>query len=166
MSYSIRQATPVDYGALAAIERAAAAMFRDSPHPQMADAPLACEHLATHDHVWVVVDTPGNPVGFAIVRPMTDAWHLQELDVHPAHARRGLGARLIAAIADAARTRGLPALTLSTTSDIPWNAPYYERLGFRSLAAQELTADLLEVQRLESAAGLPLHARVCMRKTL
>lgn len=166
MSYHIRQATPADHSALPAIERAAAAMFRDSPYPQMADAPLACEHLSPHDHVWVVVDAQGDPVGFAIVRPMTDAWHLQEIDVHPAHARRGLGARLITAIADAARICGLPALTLSTTSDIAWNAPYYERLGFRRLAAPELTADLLEVQRLERAAGLPMAVRVCMRKPL
>ena len=29
-----------------------------------------------------------------------------------------------------ARTEGRPALTLTTFGDVPWNAPYYQRLGF------------------------------------
>jgi GNAT superfamily N-acetyltransferase len=166
MSYSIRWATPADHTALSSIERAAAALFRHTPHPQMADGPLACEHLQPSDAVWVVVDAQDQPVGFAIVRTAAQAWHLQEIDVHPAHARRGLGARLIAAIAHAAEIQGVPALTLSTCDDIPWNAPYYARLGFRALSPAELTADLWSVRSAEAAAGLPMQHRVCMRMTL
>jgi len=170
MSYTIGEATSSQIEqwrtALSAIERAAAAMFRDSPHPQMADAPLACEQLAPHDSVWIACDAHGQPVGFLIVRAAADALHLQEIDVHPAHARQGLGARLIAAVADWARARGVPALTLSTCSDIPWNAPYYQRLGFRELTLPELTPHLLEVRHLETCAGLPMQSRVCMRKSL
>ena len=166
MSYSIREATTADHAELSAIERAAAAMFRESPYPQLADAPLACEHLQPADRIWVIVDAQHCPVGFAITRWAGRAVHLQELDVHPQHARRGLGARLIEAIADWARARGAPALTLSTCADIPWNAPYYARLGFRPLAVPELTAELLEVRRAETVAGLLMQHRVCMQRTL
>jgi GNAT superfamily N-acetyltransferase len=166
MSYSIRRATSADHTVLSTIERAAAAMFRNTPHPQMADASLACEHLQTGDDVWVVVDGQDRPVGFAIMRAAAQAWHLQEIDVHPAHSRRGLGGRLIAAIAHEAATHGVTALTLSTCDDIPWNAPYYARLGFRALSLEELTADLWAVRRAEAAAGLPMQHRVCMRRAL
>ena len=166
MSYDIRLAAPADHAALSIIERAAAAMFRETAHPEMADAPLACEHLQANDEVWVAVDARDQPVGFAIVRAVSAAWHLQEIDVHPAHARRGLGARLIAAIAAAAAEHGLPMLTLSTCTDIPWNAPYYARLGFRALNVEELTADLHAVRSAEAAAGLPMQQRVCMQMTL
>jgi GNAT superfamily N-acetyltransferase len=166
MSYSIRRATPADHTALSTIERAAAEMFRHTPHPQMADAPLACEHLGAGDEVWVVVDAQDQPVGFAIVRAASAVWHLQEIDVHPAHARRGLGAQLIAAIAHEAAAQGVPALTLSTCDDIPWNAPYYARLGFRALSSAELSAELRAVRCVEAAAGLPMQHRVCMRMKL
>jgi GNAT superfamily N-acetyltransferase len=166
MSYSIREATATDLPALSAIERAAAEMFRHSQHPQLADFPLACAHLQSAEGVWVVVDGQQRPVGFAIVCRVGRALHLQELDVHPQHARRGLGGRLIEAIADRARSQGVPELTLSTCADIPWNAPYYARLGFRTLAVTELTAELLEVRRAETAAGLPMQHRVCMQRTL
>ncbi len=164
--YSIRRAVAADLQALPAIELAAAALFRQSPHPQMADAALASEHLAAHDVVWVVVDACQQPVGFAIVRALGSALHLQEIDVHPAHARRRLGARLIEHIARDAKASGVPALTLSTCDDIPWNAPYYTRLGFRMLAASELSDELQGVQRVEAAAGLPMAHRICMRMEL
>jgi hypothetical protein len=32
-----------------------------------------------------------------------------------------------------AQRHGLAALTLTTFTDVPWNMPYYERLGFRHL---------------------------------
>lgn len=164
-SYSVRLATAADLPALPAIERAAAEMFRQSAHPEMADAALASEHLQPEDAVWVVVDAQ-QVVGFAIVRRAAAALHLQEIDVHPAHARQGLGAQLIGAIAHWAQGQGVPALTLSTCDDIPWNGPYYARLGFRVLAPQELSAELLQVRQAEMAARLPMEHRVCMELRL
>ena len=38
---------------------------------------------------------------------------------------------LIEHVAGWARAHGSPALTLTTFTEVPWNAPYYERLGFR-----------------------------------
>jgi GNAT superfamily N-acetyltransferase len=162
-AYTVRLATAADQPALPAIERAAAESFRSTPHPQMADAPLASEHVAADDIVWVVVDAQHAPVGFAIVRRFTASMHLQEIDVHPDHAGQRLGARLIDAIARWAQAQGASALTLSTCADVPWNAPYYARLGFKVLTSAELTSELQEVCRLEAAAGLPMAHRVCMR---
>lgn len=164
--YLIRRARDADLGRLAGIERAAAAMFRESSHPRMADAPLSCEHIGTSDVVWVACEPAGGPVGFAIVRAMPPAMHLQEIDVHPAHARHGIGAALIEAIACWAAEQGAERLTLTTFGDIPWNGPYYARLGFRRLSDHELSPALVEVRRAEQAAGLPMESRICMARVI
>ncbi len=77
-----------------------------------------------------------------------------------------MGRALVAYAADCARDRGLAGLTLTTFTDVPWNAPYYERLGFRRLAAAELTPGLRRIRAAEAAHGLDRWPRVCMRRDL
>ena len=155
-SYTIRPARPDEHDTFPAIERAAAAQFRATAFAAMADAPLASEHLAgARDRAWV-----------AVARRLDGAAHLHELDVHPAHARRGLGRLLIEAVAAWARQEGLRAVTLTTFRDIPWNAPYYGRLGFRPLDDAELGPGLRALRESETAVGLPSSDRLCMRLQL
>jgi GNAT superfamily N-acetyltransferase len=92
--------------------------------------------------------------------------HIEQVSVDPAFARRGLGRRLIDHVASEARRWGLEALTLTTFRDVPWNAPYYERCGFRALAEDELGPDLRRVRDGETAHGLDPASRVCMRRDL
>ena len=92
--------------------------------------------------------------------------HLHELDVQPDHARQGLGRRLIAIVADWARARGATALTLTTFDDVPWNGPYYARLGFRTLDLATLSPGLQAVRQSEAEAGLPMAHRICMQLDL
>jgi hypothetical protein len=61
---------------------------------------------------------------------------------------------------------GLKAVTLTTFANIPWNAPYYERCGFRRLPADDLTPGLLRIRREEADRGLDAWPRVCMRRVL
>ncbi|EST37103.1 hypothetical protein N566_14850, partial [Streptomycetaceae bacterium MP113-05] len=63
-------------------------------------------------------------------------------------------------------TAGLPALTLTTFADVPWNAPYYERCGFRPLAVHQETPGLRRRRAHEAAAGLDRWPRLCMRRDL
>ncbi len=94
---------------------------------------------------------------------MDGALHIEQVSVHPEHARRGLGRALIDHLA--AHTDA-PALTLTTFADVPWNAPYYERCGFRRLPVGELTPGLREIRRQEAAHGLDRWPRICMRRDL
>ena len=55
-------------------------------------------------------------------------------------------------------------LTLSTFRSVPWNAPYYARLGFAELPAAELTPGLTEILAAETAFGLDPAERVFMRR--
>ncbi|GGQ04203.1 hypothetical protein GCM10010266_29670 [Streptomyces griseomycini] len=94
---------------------------------------------------------------------MDGALHVEQVSVHPRAARRGVGRALLAHAARCAREEGLTALTLTTFAEVPWNAPYYARLGFRTLAGPDLTPGLRRIRAEESGHGLDRWPRVCMR---
>lgn len=116
--------------------------------------------------LWVARDPAGTPVGFALVEWLDGEPHLDEIDVHPAHGRRGLGRALVAAVLDWAREAGQRGITLTTFRDVPWNAPFYASLGFRELAPPELGPGLAAALRDEAARGLDPARRVAMRCAL
>jgi GNAT superfamily N-acetyltransferase len=90
--------------------------------------------------------------------------HVEQVSVHPASARRGVGRALLDHLAATAAAEGRPALTLTTFAEVPWNAPYYERCGFRRLEGAALTPGLREIRARETAHGLGRWPRVCMRR--
>jgi GNAT superfamily N-acetyltransferase len=116
--------------------------------------------------LWVARAPDGEPVGFALVEIVDGQPHLEEIDVDPAHGRRGLGRALLEAVLGWARGAGFGALTLTTFRDFPWNTPFYERMGFRALAPHEIGPGLAEVVREEAARGLDPATRVTMRRAL
>ena len=165
--YTIRLARPDDLDVLPQIERAAATLFRATAYPAMADADLASLQVnLDHEYVWVAVTPTDVPMAFAIVQLLDTSVHLHELDVDPRFARHGVGRALTQTVADWARAAGYPALTLSTFADVPWNGPYYARLGFREVDERLLSPALQAVRQAETAAGLPMAQRVCMRLDL
>jgi hypothetical protein len=45
---------------------------------------------------------------------------------------------------------------LTAFTDVPWNAPYYERLGWRRLGQSDLTPGLAAIREHETARGLDI----------
>lgn len=168
--YRIAAADPAIVAALPPIERAAAALFpeEDLPRPLLdatkTEAELA--DAAREGMLWVAFATDGRAAGFALVDLVDGTPHLDELDVHPDHARRGIGAALVETVCAWAAGCGFRALTLSTFRHLPWNAPWYARLGFVEIDAATLGRGLRALRRNEKAAGLDLERRVCMRRRL
>ena len=112
--------------------------------------------------LWVAV-SDARPVGFAHAKLLeAGRAHLDELDVHPDHGRRGVGRRLVGAVCDWAAASSLDAVTLSTFRAPPWNAPFYASMGFRVLADHELTPALRRVVAQETRRGLDPAQRVVM----
>ncbi|MDF3141347.1 MULTISPECIES: GNAT family N-acetyltransferase [unclassified Streptomyces] len=164
----IRPATPDELPALQDIERAAGAAFRDLGMAAIADdeppALDVLEHYRRAGRAWVACDDGDRPVGYLICEPVDGALHIEQVSVHPDCAHRRLGRTLLAYAADRAREEGLTALTLTTFTEVPWNAPYYERLGFRVLDEAELTPGLRKIRAHEAELGLDRWPRVCMRR--
>ncbi|HET6966393.1 MAG TPA: GNAT family N-acetyltransferase [Acidimicrobiales bacterium] len=103
------------------------------------------------------------PVGFAEVDVVDGTAHLAQLSVLPEHGRQGIGRALVEAACDWARGAGHDAITLTTFADIPFNAPWYRRLGFEEM--RDPGPGLQAVIRSEA----PLEAlgtRVTMRRRL
>ena len=73
-----------------------------------------------------------------------------------------LGRALIETADEWAGRLELPALTLTTYTGVPWNAPYYTRLGFRVLPSAELGPELREIRATEISRGLDEWPRVAM----
>ncbi|MGY1433991.1 GNAT family N-acetyltransferase [Streptomyces reniochalinae] len=156
-------------GVLQEIERAAGRWFGDIGMDEIADdEPPTLESLESYAHsggLWVVTPEHGSePVAYALTEPVDGCLHVEQISVHPDSARRGVGRALLDELSARAAADGVPALTLTTFAEVPWNAPYYARLGFRSLAAGELTPGLRQIRADEAAAGLDRWPRVCMRR--
>ncbi|MDC8803170.1 GNAT family N-acetyltransferase [Halomonas pacifica] len=166
--YRIQPAREADLPRLAAVERAAARQFpgRLLPPALRAGAvPLAVLREAhLEGRLWVALSPRGLPVGFAVVDTCDGDAFLVELDVHPAHQCLGLGRALVARVVQWGRAAGHAALTLTTFASLPWNAPFYARLGFQSLAPEACGPAL--ASRLAAEARLVLRERVAMRLAL
>jgi GNAT superfamily N-acetyltransferase len=112
--------------------------------------------------LWSALDANGSVVGYAIALQLGRDLHLDELDVHPAHRRRGVGRMLVDVVRACAHQRGAWHLTLTTFRFVPWNMPWYERLGFVAFEEREIPRALREIYEEEIARGLPRVRRVAM----
>jgi len=164
----IRSARVDDLPVLGDIERAAGAAFRDLGMAAVADAdPLSMGELTRFQadgRAWVVADEADLPVAYLLVEVVDGNGHVEQVSVHPDHARQGLGRTLLDAADRWALRRGLSALTLTTYADVPWNAPYYARLGFGIVADVDLSEGLCRIREREEASGLAAWPRVVMRR--
>lgn len=65
-----------------------------------------------------------------------------------------------------AGNQGFSALTLTTFRDIPWNAPFYTRLGFVEVEDVESHARLADLLDKEAKAGSAYDSRIAMIRFL
>ncbi len=165
----IRPARSDDLVRLVAIEVEAGAPFRDlGMHAVADDAPPAVAALAQFQaagRAWVItLDDDDAPVGYLTLGVVDGAAHVEQVSLRPAYARRGLGRRLVEHAAAWARAAGYPALTLTSFAEVPWNGPYYARLGFRVVPDEALTPGLRRLRALEAGRGLDGGPRVGVRR--
>lgn len=137
-----------------------AALAEDEP----TDAAILEDRLSTNN-LWVTV-LDDAPVAFVMFREVEACAYVEQIDVLPRHAGRRLGALLLDRVAEIARDRGLAALTLSTFKDVPFNAPYYRRLGFVDLRDEGLSPGLREIRQEHVARGLDESRRTFMRRDI
>jgi ribosomal protein S18 acetylase RimI-like enzyme len=163
----IRLARDAELSVVQRIDRASGQMFSDFGRPQVSgllwpiEALSACREAG---RLWVVTGADDRPAGFLITDVVDGCLQVEQVSVDPGSARRGLGRALLDHAAAQAAAAGLPAVTLTTFADVPWNAPYYQRCGFRVLDDAEVTAGLRAIRQREAGVGLDQWPRVCMRR--
>jgi GNAT superfamily N-acetyltransferase len=166
MAFTLRPGRAGDGPALREIELSAGQRFRAVGLPDVADAePASVEELARHaaeGRSWVAVDADDCPVGYVLAGVVDGNAHVEQVSVAPDHQGGGIGRALIEQVRTWAVDRGLPAITLTTFKDVPWNGPLYRHLGFRVLDEHEIGPELRAIRHHETAMGLDPAQRVCM----
>jgi GNAT superfamily N-acetyltransferase len=159
---AFRSARPEEIETIRALERASAQRFVGLMDALAADEPSPAKVLTIRiaDGGLVVAVEDGTVAGFVMFRRVEARAYVEQLDVLPAFAGRGIGAALLDAAAARARAAGLDGLSLSTFREVPWNAPYYRRLGF--VEATVLTPGMAAIREEHLARGLDEDARVFM----
>jgi GNAT superfamily N-acetyltransferase len=149
------------------IERAAAGLLRGHAPESVLNETTSLDELeAAHrlGHLWVAV-ADETPVGFAHVEVLDAVTaHLKEIDVLPGHGRRGVGTSLVLQVCRWAASAGYPYVTLTTFRDVPWNMPFYQRLGFGVVETHDYTAVLRAIVEDEVRRGLDRSRRVVMKR--
>lgn len=143
----IRLASADEIHKVAPVELAAAEAFRTVGMNVVADdAPIPESMLlqAVDDQrLWFAVEY-GVLKAYLLGDFLTESLHIDQVTVHPDAARRGLGALMIESVSADPRSKERGKITLTTFADVPWNAPYYKRIGFREIPEQEWPAGVAE----------------------
>ncbi|MEI5998108.1 GNAT family N-acetyltransferase [Paraburkholderia bengalensis] len=162
-----RFAVPRDVASIRVVESEAAQRFVSVGLTGIAaarpmDAPFVLKKVRASEVI--VAECGGECVGFVMFAMLRSRIYVEALDVVPQHAGRRIGAALLDEVDARARESGATRVELSTFRHVPWNAPYYRRLGFSELADDELDATLLRIRRLRIARGVDETKRVFMRR--
>jgi len=122
----IRPVRPDELALLPALESAADTVFAS-----LGVGPLPGPGTVAEFAAALVVLVAGDPpVGLCRIDRIGDGAHLEQLSVHPDHARRGIGRALLRAGCGWAAAQGYDELTLATYRDVAWNGPFYATEGF------------------------------------
>jgi GNAT superfamily N-acetyltransferase len=165
--YNIRLAKERDLPHLPQIEERTAQMFAPFGLDELfAPGPNRLDEMRPYfdaNHIWVA-EVDGTPIGFAMAKVVDGNAHLEEVDVLPEYGRQGIGRALIERVCQWAVEQGFSAITLSTQKNIPWNMPFYEKLGF--VVMETLSPAYQQLRDHERELGLPVEDRVIMQKIL
>jgi GNAT superfamily N-acetyltransferase len=114
----------------------------------------------------LIAEVAGKAVGFAAVDLVDGAAYLDQLSVRFGAMRKGVGRRLVVEAARLGESLGKHEIWLTTYGHLPWNRPFYERMGFEVVPEGEWGAGVrhhVDAQR----ESLPLpEERVAMRAPL
>ncbi len=170
MTITIRPAAANDYDLLPAIEASAAAAF--AAHglcdvAEMLPTPAAYYRtLPPAGVVQVAVTEAGRVVGFAAGRIVDGNGYLRELAVTAEYQQQGIGKRLVEAIIAWSCASQHSYITLTTFASLPFNGPFYQKLGFEIFEPGAQWPELAKIREEEKRRRLDLQPRVAMRKAL
>ncbi|HEX8079812.1 MAG TPA: GNAT family N-acetyltransferase [Jatrophihabitans sp.] len=176
----IEPATPADLPRLVEVEVAADTLFAVAGYGST-PGPASVDELASARLLLVARRQPSHPpsdpaatnpapddpepVGYIRVEIVDGQPHIEGMSVRPKQMRRGIGTALVDAACHWATEQGYSQITLCTFGDVPWNGPFYARLGFTEIPAP--SPALRALRQREVRLGLDGMGRRCvMRRPL
>ena len=118
------------------------------------------------DGIGLLVDHGDKVIGFLLAVPVDGRAHVLEVATEHGSQGKGFGRRLFDAFHQWAAEHGYSKTTLTTYRDVPWNAPFYERLSYQVIAVDARRPELMTIQAEEASAGFDRAPRVAMERSL
>ena len=170
--FTVRPTNLADTALLPAIERSAATLFLQDP--ALAFIAQADAGISEHQHrqyvaqgtSWVAIDSEQQVLGFLCAQPEENILHILEVSVAQSAQGQGVGKALVQQCCAEAKSLGFTAVTLTTFTNVVWNKPFYEKLGFVVLDVPTMPEFLRCTLRDEESHGFPTGSRCAMRKVL
>lgn len=171
---SLRLALPEEVDALVAIDDDATELYAQyglaislaADHPFVLAERARWQRATELQRAFIAIDDAGQALGFAALDQVDGEPYLDQLAVRTSAMRRGLGRRLLERSIAWAEHAGGRGLWLTTYRHLPFNRPFYERLGFATVPERDAGPGIcrhLEEQR----RVLPEPAeRIIMRRAL
>ena len=162
--FIIRPAVTADLSKFADIEEAAAIRFRELD----ISAPEGLEDITIEEYQsfkinFVAVQQSDNTVcGFVAVNTKDQQAYIEEISVHPNAGRQGVGRRLMESAIEWAKASGYQSIYLTTYRDVPFNAPFYQKLGFVEATPETLGPDMAKTRKSEQERGFDQRPRIAM----
>lgn len=156
---NFRAADSADAADLRAIEGNAAQVFKTlgGAFAQINFAPMSATsyvNAITQNQVIWLVELRGEPVGFLRAKPVDDVLYCAEMSVLRHHHGKGLGEKLMSHFIKFARSNGFSGVAGITYKDVPWNGPYYRRLGLNYLDKNLIGPELLAIMSSDAEFAL------------
>ncbi len=142
-------------------------LFRSVGMAEVADdVPDVAElRAALHaERLWVA-QVDDEVAGYVTAEVLDGNAHIAQVSVARQFAGHALGARLIEYVEAWGRDAGRPATTLTTFRGVPWNGPYYRRLGYREIHGGGIGPELaLTMAHEATLPGIDASLRCAMVK--
>jgi len=165
--FAVRAATVGDLAALPEIEQQAHTIaYGMAGLGAVAELPPATVERLRHGPCWVALDRRARIVGFVLVGRVGHDAMIETLAILPEYSGSGLGRALIGAAIDWARQSGAAGMLVGAYRDIPWDAPFYARLGFGEVPRRQWSQEMHRLRREETVAGHDPERRLWMRLAL
>ena len=167
----LRKAAQADAAIFPELEQSAGLSFRaDREIAWLAEAdnlPAArYRDIIAEGWSWIAEGERAKPVAFVAATLEGEELHLWEFNVHIEYQCRGIGRRLLRRLITEATAAKIPAMTLTTFRDLPWNAPFYRSMGFELVTSRGLDPRLAGLLAEEAHMGLPAARRCAMRRKI
>jgi len=163
----IRPATEVDLERLVDVEVKAGQLFHTVGMSKVAeDVPGRGElrEAIESERVWVT-EVGAEVAGYISAEVLDGNAHVAQVSVAPEYAGQRIGRTMVEFVEAWGRAAGRPATTLTTFRDVPWNGPYYLRLGYHVLAGNDIGPELARTMTHEAALpGIDASLRCAMIK--
>lgn len=166
--YTIQHAKRSDIPQLYSIQAAAGTIFPPGSIPENVLAERVPHDIfmdaIAQGRLLAAKNSNEAPVGFAFWQEVDGSSLLALIEVDPQHGQKGLGTALVSVIIEQVEKAGYQYLYLTTFVNIPWNAPFYQRLGFAPLSEMDHPGFIKGILHEEHSKGL--SNRVAMRYSI